>query len=314
MKNIIAQIEKAKYLLNHDEMIALPTEGIFGFGANLFSFAGCLKIFNIKGRNYKKPLSLLCQNLSQALNFAYFSDTAIKLANAFWPGPLNLVLPINQNKSNIFLTNICAKEQSIAVRVPDHWLTLLLLSQLRYPIANSSANLSGTFGSTCIKHLKEDFADKFFTLEYDVNIGTESTILGLANESKIKILRSGPISAEDIFNKTKIIVSEPNFEPITEIILKKNQNQGTSTIHLNFGSENIKSDYNLNLSVSRNLQEAALNFYSHLRLISNYIEQSEKSTIKIFIARLPNNGIGIALNHRLHEFKQILEAKFKLKA
>lgn len=314
MKNVIVQIEKAKHLLDHEEIIAFPTEGVFGFGANLFSNVGCSKIFNAKGRDYKKALSLLCQNLSQALKFAYFSDTAIKLANAFWPGPLNLVLPIVPNKA--FLNNICTKEQSIAIRVPDHWLTLLLLNQLSYPLANSSANLSGTFGSTCVKHLKEDFpANQFFTLECNVNIGIESTILDLTNENKIKILRSGPITSEDIFNKTKIIVSEPcfNFQPITEIILEKEQKQAASIICLNFASDNLQGDYNLNLSEEGNLQEAALNFYAYLRLICDYIKKTDANTIKICISKLPYRNIGIALNHRLQEFKQLLETLFKPK-
>lgn len=313
MKNVINQINQAIYLLNSGEIIAFPTEGVFGFGSNLFSPIGCSKLFEAKGRSYDKPLSLLCQNLSQGLNFAYFSDTALKLANTFWPGPLTLVLPIMSSENHLYLSNIFAKKHSIAIRVPDHWLTLLLINQLGYPLASSSANLASKLSATSSKDINADFTNQVFTLEGKVNIGIESTILDLTDENKIKILRSGPITAEDIFNKTKIIVSEcfVNFAPITEITLKKGHRK--FYICLNFGASNLKGDYTLNFSTEGDFQEAALNFYNYLRIINNCIEKLGSKTIIIRIAKVPYKGIGIALNHRLEEFKKILETQYNLR-
>ncbi|MGL2994129.1 L-threonylcarbamoyladenylate synthase [Flavobacterium sp. TSSA_36] len=306
-------IEKAVRILNESENVAIPTETVYGLAGNIYSETAIRKIFKRKKRPYYNPLIVHLKSYSEVEKVAIeIPEKARVLAEAFWPGPLTLVLKKQKNISDL----ITAGKDTVAVRVPNHPLTLALLEQLDYPLAAPSANPFGSISPTTAAHVATYFdAKTLFVLDGGPCInGIESTIIGFDGESPI-LYRAGAIPIEAIENSVgKLSVfTKDDVAPIAPGMLSKHYAPTTPTI---LTSDMAKSllDYSDKrvgvmsfckryqnpaivhqevLSSQGNLAEAANRLYAALHALdSQPIEV-------ILVEKAPHTGIGIAINDKL---------------
>lgn len=186
--------------LQQGELVAVPTETVYGLAANALDEAACARIFKAKGRPRTDPLIIHIHSLSQLAEIAHANPTALKLAKKFWPGPLTLILPKTAQVPGI----VTAGGDNVAVRMPRHALFRRLLKQCGLPLAAPSANPFGYVSPTTAQHVKEGLFGKIrYILDGgQSNIGLESTIVDARNERQLRVLRPGAISAGDLSQVT----------------------------------------------------------------------------------------------------------------
>ena len=196
MVEISKDINKAKAILEVEDVVAIPTETVYGLAGNIFSERAVRKIFELKGRPFYNPLIVHTYSLDQLERFVrYIPEKAKRLAEAFWPGPLTLILPKKESVPSL----ITAGKDTVGIRIPNHPLTLELLSQLDFPLAAPSANTFGNISPTRPEHVKSYF-EKTLSMVLDGGPcpkGIESTIVGFEGENAV-LYRLGSISVEDI--------------------------------------------------------------------------------------------------------------------
>lgn len=178
-------------------LVAVPTETVYGLATNGFDAAAVEKIYELKGRPAIKPLSLLVSDTNMAASVCLeFPEAAQKLANAFWPGPLTIVLPCHDTVPPI----VTAGGSTIGVRCPDHPITLELIRLAGVPLAAPSANPSGEKSPKSFCDVVKYFDGKIpCIIDGGVcNLGVESTIVSLTGTESYKILRQGALSESDI--------------------------------------------------------------------------------------------------------------------
>lgn len=190
------QIEEAVEILRSGDIIAFPTETVYGLGAPIFKEESIKKIFSAKGRPSDNPLIAHVSDLAQVLTITQdLPDDFFILFEEFFPGPLAVVLP----KSDAVPYVASGGLDSIAVRMPKDPVALQLIDRLGQPIVAPSANLSGRPSSTCSAHVFDDFRGKIAAvIDADPSeIGIESTVISLLDNDPI-ILRPGHITKEQI--------------------------------------------------------------------------------------------------------------------
>ena len=208
---IISDMREAAALLQKGEVVAFATETVYGLGADATSGEAIQKIFAAKGRPSDNPLIVhiaSTQQLGQVVTAV--PDYAKKLMDAFWPGPLTLVLPKSAEISPLTTAGL----STVGVRVPDHPLALRLLEAANIPIAAPSANVSGRPSPTKAAHVLEDLNGKIPAIldGGDCDIGLESTVLDCTTEIPV-ILRPGNVSKEQIENLIgRVEVSTPDVQ------------------------------------------------------------------------------------------------------
>lgn len=176
------------------EVVAVPTETVYGLAANAMDAEACHKIFRAKGRPLNDPLIVHLHSMAGLRQVCEQNSAALKLARKFWPGPLTLVLPKKPAVPSI----VSAGRQSVAVRMPAHRLFRRLLQVTGLPLAAPSANPFGYISPTTAEHVRQGLGKK---IHYILNggpsrIGVESTIVDLRNPAKPRVLRPGAISRE----------------------------------------------------------------------------------------------------------------------
>ena len=177
MKNKLSNIKKSLNLLNQNECIAIPTETVYGLGANAYSNIASKKIFNLKKRNKRNPLIVHYYNLKMVNNDCIINKNFIKLYKALSPGPVTFILKLKKrSRISKYVTN---NKKNLGVRFPLHKLTRKLLKNLKYPLAAPSANISSKISPVCKSDVKEEFGKK---IKYILDggkckIGLESTII-----------------------------------------------------------------------------------------------------------------------------------------
>lgn len=189
-------IRQAAEILRSGGIIVFPTETVYGLGADATNDEAVKKVFKIKGRPADNPLIAHVATLRQAKSLTKdFPETALKLANRFWPGPLTLVLEKNGIVSNFATCGL----QTLAIRVPDNKTALELIGSAKIPVVAPSANLSGKPSPTSVSHVVEDMGGTVDMIldGGDTSYGIESTIVDLTSGAP-KILRLGSISKRDI--------------------------------------------------------------------------------------------------------------------
>ncbi|MBM7714483.1 L-threonylcarbamoyladenylate synthase [Bacillus thermophilus] len=191
------QIVKAAELIKKNEVVAFPTETVYGLGANATSDEAVAKIFAAKGRPADNPLIVHIATFQQLKQIAVdISDTAMKLMRTFWPGPLTLIF---NKKPGAVSRLVTAGLNTVAVRMPDHPLAMALIRESGHPIAAPSANKSGKPSPTTAKHVQDDL-DGIVAGIVDggpAGVGVESTVVDCTVSPPV-ILRPGGISKEDI--------------------------------------------------------------------------------------------------------------------
>jgi len=180
-------------LLRGGKLVAVPSETVYGLAANALDAAACEKIFDAKARPKTDPLIVHICELAQLTALAHAGPVAQKLATAFWPGPLTLILP----KTSAVPPVVTAGRDSVAVRMPQHPLFLELLKTCALPLAAPSANPFGYVSPTSAAHVKAGLGGKIPAIldGGTCAIGLESTILDMRDEQHLRILRPGAIGA-----------------------------------------------------------------------------------------------------------------------
>lgn len=307
------EILKAVEILNNDELVAIPTETVYGLAANIFSEKAVKKIFETKGRPFFNPLIVHIHSLTQFGDLVkYLPSKAKLLAETFWPGPLTLVLKKNDSVPDL----VTAGKDSVAVRMPNHPVTLELLRALNFPLAAPSANPFGSISPTKAKHVEDYFGEKLqMVLEGgSCKNGIESTIIGFEDDEPI-LYRYGAISLEEIEkvvgkiiirNKEEITPDAPgmllrHYAPGTPTYLESNIEESLKSypnkkIGLLLFSNTIETSediYQKVLSPKGNFEEAAANLY-------DYLHHLDHLQFDLIIAeRFPDFDLGVSINDRL---------------
>lgn len=306
-------IDTAAALLNSNQVIAIPTETVYGLAGNALNPAVVKKIYEIKNRPLSNPLIIHLPDTTQLNKFVKnIPALAEKLAERFYPGALTLLLP----KKEIIPDIVTAGLQNVAVRIPSHPLAIQLLRKLSFPLAAPSANPFGYISPTSAEDVKRILFGKIdYILDGGIcQKGIESTIIGFQNNQAI-LYRHGSISVEEIESVTgKLIIAAKNeTTPDAPGMLSKHYAPNTKTLITNDVKKSISifsnkkiglllfhqkiSDptvlYQEILSPSKNLKQAASNLYAALHRLDKY-------KLDIIIAeRLPDEGLGITINDRL---------------
>ena len=183
-------------LLRDEAVVGVPTETVYGLAGNALNDVSLRKIFEVKGRPMLDPLIVHFSSIEQAEIHAEFNEHARALAAQFWPGALTLVLPKKDTISDL----VTAALPSVAVRVPEHLIFRSLLEQLDFPLAAPSANPFGYVSPTLAEHVASTLGDRILAVIDGgaCKHGVESTIVDLRDPDAPKILRPGPLSAEQL--------------------------------------------------------------------------------------------------------------------
>jgi len=189
--------EEALNKLKQHEVVAIPTETVYGLAARIDSKQAIEKIFSTKHRPFFDPLIVHVSSVDQAKKLTKFwPKSAEVLTNKFWPGPLTIVLPKSEIVSDLITSGLA----SVGIRMPNNKLTLKLIDDLGVPLAAPSANKFGKTSPTNVHHVKTEFDNKVFVLEdVDSYVGIESTIV-ILNKDSWSVARQGMITKSEIQN------------------------------------------------------------------------------------------------------------------
>jgi len=292
-------------------LVAFPTETVYGLGADATNDKAVARLFAAKGRPSFNPLIAHVTNIAAARKLAAFDAAAERLAAAFWPGPLTLVLP----KSSACPVSELATAglASIAVRVPNHPVAQALLTAFGKPVVAPSANRSGHVSPTAAQHVLADL-DGRVDLIIDggaTPVGVESTIVACLGGEPLH-LRHGGISRDDIarmlgheIQEAAASASDDKAPPAPGMLTSHYAPQAGLRLeakHLNpgdallaFGPKALPGPApaaTLNLSATGDVVEAAANLYAHLRAL-------DRGAATIAVMPIPHEGLGEAINDRL---------------
>jgi L-threonylcarbamoyladenylate synthase len=197
-------LDQAIAELKKGEVVAIPTETVYGLAADATNDAALKKIFAIKQRPADHPLIVHIGDMSQVNDWVtVFPDAAVRLAQAFWPGPLTLVLPAKSHVSRV----VRGDESTVALRIPNHPVALALLQQSGLCVAAPSANLFTQLSPTTAQHVETGLGDAISVLDGGAcGVGIESTIVHVTADGGWQLLRPGMISAEEI---AKVVGNHP---------------------------------------------------------------------------------------------------------
>ena len=194
---ITRSVREAAGALLAGQLVAIPTETVYGLAADATNPKAVASVFALKGRPADHPLIVHCSSAAQAWQCVQgITPAARRLADAFWPGPLTLVLP----RSAAISPAITGGQASVAIRVPDHPLTRQLLVAIERPLVAPSANLFGRVSPTSAEHVRDEFP-KTPLLILDggpCDVGIESTIVDCRSDASVRILRPGKITAQHL--------------------------------------------------------------------------------------------------------------------
>ncbi len=307
MATIGKDINKAKELLERGELVAIPTETVYGLAGNALESESVTKIFKVKERPEFDPLIVHVPDLDHAEKYTVsIPPIARQLASGFWPGPLTFLL----QKRSIIPDLVTSGLDTVGIRCPDHPLTRELLHRLPFPLAAPSANPFGYVSPTTPAHVQDQLGEKIqYILDGGAcNVGIESTIVGFEGNDVI-VYRAGGLSIEAIeriAGKVQVqthSVSNPkapgqlksHYAPRKKVIvgdiptlIKQYPDAGV----LSF-SNDYRRLHQFILSSTSSIEEAARNLFTALRVL-------DKLPVTTIITEfVPNEGLGRAINDRL---------------
>ncbi|MBN16060.1 MAG: threonylcarbamoyl-AMP synthase [Pelagibacterium sp.] len=297
-------VADAAALLQRGDLCAFATETVYGLGADATNSGAVLKIYETKGRPRFNPLISHCADMEMAERFGNFSPLARRLADAFWPGPLTLVVPLKPDAGLSDL--VTAGLDTVGLRVPAHPMARDLIATLGRPVAAPSANPSGKLSPTTASHVRAAFSGAVPVLDGgSCQNGLESTIIAIVGDT-VTQLRAGALAREDVeaLLGHPIALAAPNAAITAPGMLKSHYAPNAALrlevtapepgeAYLVFGPAPAHDGPVLNLSESADLREAAQNLFSHLARLD---ASGAKS---IAVAPIPHTGLGEAINDRL---------------
>ncbi len=301
-----ASIARAAKALADGELVAFPTETVYGLGADATNADAVARIYEVKGRPRFNPLIAHVGDREMAGVHVEFNDTADMLVDAFWPGPLTVVLP-RRGVSGI-CDLVSAGLDTVAVRVPSGDVARDLLHAAKCPVAAPSANRAGHVSPTTARHVDDDLGtDVAVILDGGATaLGLESTVVDCSGLQPL-LLRPGVISRTDIENVLGRKLGKPlqnnqpaspgqlasHYAPNTKVRLNSRDVRPGEAL-LAFGKDAPETNGPcINLSPSGDLREAAAGFFSALR------ELDAKGCETIAVMPIPDRGLGEAINDRL---------------
>lgn len=306
-------IAEAAALLQSGGLVAFPTETVYGLGADATNGKAVAAIFDAKGRPHFNPLIVHVPDIVVARRLAYFPDGALRIAEAFWPGPLTLVLK-RRNDSGLSEL-VSAGLDTVALRMPDHPVARSLLVASGRPLAAPSANRSGHVSPTAARHVAEDLGDKVgMVLDAGPTAhGIESTIIDASSERHV-MLRTGSVPGLALEQALgiKLVRSlrsdghrpqasgqlSSHYAPRAQVRLNVTHGFAPGEAVLAFGPfeelrhRTVTGPF-INLSERADLIEAAANLFAALRKLD------ASGAPSIAVTPIPGDGLGEAINDRL---------------
>ncbi|WBL41990.1 L-threonylcarbamoyladenylate synthase [Algoriphagus halophytocola] len=307
-------IAYAKQVLDSGELVAIPTETVYGLAGNALDAKAVASIFETKNRPSFDPLIIHVASVTAVEQYvSTFPEKLKALADKFWPGPLTLLLSRKEMVPDLVTSGL----PRVAVRVPDHSLTRSLLSELDYPLAAPSANPFGYISPTQPAHVQLQLGDKInYILDGGAcKVGLESTIVGMEGEDVV-IYRLGGLEVseiEQVVGSVKIQdhsssnpqspgLLESHYAPrkpfllgnLQELISRCRYEQRDFAV-LSFDQEfqELPKERQIALSPTGDLREAAANLFAAMRKL----DQSDAAVI--LAEKMPAKGLGLAINDRL---------------
>lgn len=308
-----SNIDIAATLLKKGEAVAIPTETVYGLAANALDTRAVAKIFSIKQRPTFDPLIIHVPSFERVTDYVEeIPEIFSKLASKHTPGPVTFLM----KKKDIIPDIVTAGSPYVAVRVPNHPVTLELLKKIDFPLAAPSANPFGYISPTTAVHVADQLGSKvFYILDGgSCDVGVESTILALDENGGVEVLRKGGLSIEAIEKETGAVtvrdtsVSNPeapgmltsHYAPRVPLILgdirvlaAASNPSRTGIIAFSNFLPGIPTSHQIVLSPSGNFTDAARNLFAGMRYLDN-------CDIDVIFAELvPEADLGIAINDRL---------------
>lgn len=315
-------IAEAARLLTQNEVVAFPTETVYGLGGNAYSDEAIEKIFHAKGRPSDNPLIVHIYSKKQLHDIVtHVPKLAEQLIDAFWPGPLTLIFP----KTEAISEKATAGLPTVAVRMPNHPVALALLEKANVPVAAPSANRSGKPSPTTAEHVLEDLRDQIAGLldGGKTDVGVESTVIDVTG-THVEILRPGGITCEQIeavVGKENVrqpslytgtvkspgmkythyspnaplylVLSPERIHELIEVERAKGKRVGVLTTEENI--DHYKADYVHACGKRAELATVACQLYESLR-------QFDVENVDVIISEaFPKEGIGVAIMNRLEK-------------
>ncbi len=296
-------ITKAANIIKKGGLVAMPTETVYGLGANVFDAKAVAKIFEIKKRPNFDPLISHISDFDAIPDYVETDERIMALAKRFWPGPFTMVMRRKGQNAGVDLA--CSGLSTATVRMPNHPVALSLIRKSGVPIVAPSANLFKSISPTTAQHVYDGLGENVdMILDGGAcKVGVESTILDVSGKIPV-LLRAGGTTLEDIesFLNEKVVVShgEPNRPNAPGQLLRHYAPRHKLRINVDAPLENEfyigfgNKNGDLNLSSKGDLCEAAANLFAYLRLADKLAE--DKS---LAMAPIPEYGLGLAINDRI---------------
>ena len=303
-------VSEAARLLKEGEVVAIPTETVYGLAGNAFEPKALAKIFAAKERPTFDPLIVHIADIAQLSDIARdIPDSAYKLAKAYWPGPMTMILPKKD-----CIPDLCTSAlPSVAVRFPSHPIAQAIIKESGLPLAAPSANLFKHVSPTTAEHVAAQLAERIAGIVDGgaCSVGVESSIISLVGEPTV--LRPGAITPEMFAKvlgnvKIKESTSKPgqpmqapgqcdtHYKPQVPLyfgILPEGYTLPKHTVRIAFGNQDGPIPATVNLSETGDMTEATAKLYAYM----HDLDLPEYDLI--LVDPIPNTGVGMALNDRL---------------
>lgn len=304
-------VSEAAQLLKMGEVVAIPTETVYGLAGNAFNPEALAKIFAAKERPTFDPLIVHICSVEQLTDIAKdIPDAAYKLAEAYWPGPMTMILPKKD-----CIPDLCTSDlPSVAVRFPSHPVAQAIIRESGLPLAAPSANLFKHVSPTTAQHVADQLANRIAGIVDGgpCDVGVESSIISLVGETPT-VLRPGAITPE-MFAKVlgKVNVKEStskpgqamqapgqcdtHYKPQVPLFfgeVPSNYKLPEHTVRIAFGTQAGPIPATVNLSETGDMTEATAKLYAFMH------DLDQVQNALILVDPIPNTGVGMALNDRL---------------
>jgi L-threonylcarbamoyladenylate synthase len=300
-----AALDDAAAVIGAAGLVAIPTETVYGLAADATNGEAVARIFEAKGRPRFNPLIAHVDGMAMAERIGRFDPLSRQLADAFWPGPLTIVLPL-ADRSAVH-PMVTAGLDTVALRMPKGFASTLI-GRLGRPLAAPSANSSGKVSCTTAEAVQADLGDRIGLIVDggQTPVGVESTIVKV-EDGRLLLLRPGGVTAEElekiapVVRRTGGAIQAPgmmasHYAPAAGVRLDTGDVQDGEAL-LAFGPVRARHSARalalLNLSPSGDLREAAANLFSHLQALDRY------GAAVIAVEPIPRHGLGEAINDRL---------------
>jgi L-threonylcarbamoyladenylate synthase len=294
-------------LFNAGQVVAIPTETVYGLAADATNGEAVARIFEVKGRPRFNPLIVHVSDLAMAQQIALFDERSLELASRYWPGPLTLVLPLRDGHNIHPL--VSAGLDTVALRLPKG-PAAELIARLGRPVAAPSANSSGRISPTTARAVDEDIGKKIDLIldNGPTDVGVESTIVKVTPD-EVRLLRPGGVTADDISGTLGCEVLRGGAKGIEAPGMMLSHYAPNAAVRLDahsvdegeaflaFGGVSLPGAQHavatLDLSSRGDLREAAANLYAHMKALDVHGART------IAVAPIPSDGLGEAINDRL---------------